>query len=170
MTFPIVSIVMPNWRQHIHTWKISKRKEQKVKIRNHPEVDMIIHCFKQYLQGLFFLYVGIIIHTYRYHTLLYLQRKSAHMRWREKNTISTTDNLIRPSYYVRIFCAYTWSGIDISHKTFASKGILLNAGLNIYVQYQKIKYFINIIHRNFQTLLFLNIKNVIFCLHILWTL
>ena len=33
-------------------WKISKLlKEQKVKIRNHPEVDMIIHCSKQYLQG-----------------------------------------------------------------------------------------------------------------------
>ena len=36
----------------ISFWKISKLlKEQKVKIRNHPEVDMIIHCSKQYLQG-----------------------------------------------------------------------------------------------------------------------
>ena len=39
----------------ISFWKISKLlKEQKVKIRNHPEVDMIIHCSKQYLQGYFF--------------------------------------------------------------------------------------------------------------------
>ena len=117
------NIIVVNSRSNTHTWKISEWKEQKVKIRNHPEVDMIIHCSKltQYLQGLCFFMFRITYTHIAVSIFMPTKRISAHMRWKEKYNFNHTDNLIRPSSYVKLFCAYSYSPIDISHKTFHTK-------------------------------------------------
>ena len=127
----IVSIVAPNRSNtYLENFKI---KSAKVKIRNHPEVYMIIHCFKQCVAvpaGFIFLFLNSFIPTSV--SIAITTKRICLYVVNRKNKISTTDNLIRPSSYVRRYCAYRKSVIDISHKMLKTK-MLLNTNLDFTV-------------------------------------